>query len=272
MPQASHLDRGPGAIERYLEREKQRQEKRSRRGSSRFKLAPGETKTITLIDVPNIFFGEHSGKKGNEFWSKVCLGDISKAKNAERPVCPYCSEGVKLADMLLVGTVINHTGFEADDGKVIKHFKQLWVVKWTGLRSWLHELQKLPEEARNKNPFAWTMWEVRRDDDEKSVGCGQYFSLKFDFKGKERFISALKKKGIEKEDWTGFVAPINYDEVLKTETEDEARKFLGLGPVPGSPQDVPREEEVPFEMADEDLDKDVDPDAEKDIEDVLDEI
>jgi hypothetical protein len=223
------------------------------RGQSRYKLQPGERGLFIILDDALVFYQEHAGQVGKQFYKKPCIGDSE--------MCPYCETNERKTSAWIVGTIINFTGFENNDGDRVRYFKQQLVLTGQSAKDEMMECrEKIKKEVGKENPLRMTVWEARRGKNKKSVATGDRFAYKGKW-SKKKLQAYLEKHKVERDDWDEFLSPLDYEELLEPETEKEARKFLGLG----APDRVGHRKD-----ADDEYDTDDDDDEERSIEDELD--
>ena len=257
-------DDAPGAVERQEAQEEADKKARNKLGS-RFYLPLGGEATITLINPCKTAFTMHKVPKGpnpRDAVETTCLAGQKKDATGRVITCPFCTENVKAVPYVYMGTVINHTGFTADDGKHIAHYKQYLLLKRGAKTEFLIQMKAQESKyGQADNALAWSRWKIRRGTDEMSFNTGQYFTF-LKRTTKTALIAALQKVGVQKENWDDFMTPLSFEEAFKPLTEDEAYAFLGLSKrIGGDSKDVP-EQSVDFtKMAGntDDFDDDNDP-------------
>jgi hypothetical protein len=247
----SWFDTGEGAAERNKKREANIAASR-RKGKSWVRLGPGENIDVLVKDKVLAYVVIHSGAKGagkkKKPWWMSCLGDQGD--------CPACQEEIYVFTALCAGEVINLTGFKDDEGKRVRFFKQLLVLKSDSKTEWLNQIEALKEARGEKFNVKYTLWNIRRSKDPRSPNCGTHFTFKKKFKNREAVIEYLEEKGAKVKDWDLYLANPEYKDIFKPRTAEQMRSFLGLGnkAVPGDEDD---DYEDPDDMEeDDDLDED----------------
>lgn len=223
------------------------EERQSRYGkASRFRIdvkSEGEVILLddTIADGAITFVKEHPIKtRRGKFITRTCLGDNS--------ICPDCANDEKLTSIFNAGTVINRTGFmaEDDDGEEehIRNYKQLLVLKSEAREEFLIQREKFQEKYGENATLALTRWVFRRGADAKSPATGTHI----EFKGKvsrEKLIAVLKKQGVNPDDWDEFLSPFDYEAQFAPPDEAEARKQSGMkAPRPGSSEDLDSDDDL----------------------------
>jgi hypothetical protein len=248
MAKKKWFDSGEEAFARDLQRD---QEQKSRRaGLSFFKLPVGGSGRVTVLDDAKHFVRVHNFKKGERYYKKICSGDFWP--------CAYCRAGIDYANMWIAGTIINHTGFRTNDGREIQHFKQVLALKGDAKKEMIVQRDRLKEILDKKgkpttNPLAFTVWDIRRGSEKTSINTGSHFDL-VGRMSKAKLRAQLEEKGVERDDWDEYLAPLNYEETFMPETEEEACRFLEV-PLPkrvGSVDTVDDEDDEP--SADDSID------------------
>jgi len=247
------FDYGEEFLDKY--RKKEEDSRARRAGLSDFRIRPGDTAKIIMLDDIIMHLTRHNIKKveGDRRWqeTKTCLGDNSH--------CPYCeanNKDISITYAVCVGTIINTTGFTNNKGERIKNYKQNLVLKGEARDEYLHQRAKLRKKlgtAEGEKATVFSMWEVRRGEDTKSLATGSHFDYLGHF-SKERLVEQLINQGVVKDDWDVFLTPDDYETTFAAETEEEARLYLGMSAksnrIGSTVTTPPREEiaDIPFDM------------------------
>jgi hypothetical protein len=242
------------AINRDKEAEEDYKKKR-RKGGSRFRLDVGKDGDVLLIDealIPLTVHEIYHGKNRKSDWEPCPQKDCIACEDPDtKDAIPYLS----------FGTVINLTGFEDDKGKTVKLFKQLLVLKGDAKVEFLRQREDLIKKYGKEDTLAWTVWNIRRGSDQKSLVTGQYFTFKTKT-SKKKAKEKLEKLGASPEDWKAFLEPLDYEALYTPKSNAELGKLIGAagGPRPGSNDDADDDDEFPPSK---------EADSEKDIEDQI---
>lgn len=246
-----------GEVGRRMD-EKWEEERQSQKNSSRpYSLKPGKKGIIVLLDDAELFYKAHTGKKGkDQFYTKPCL-EQAIDEHGNPSACPYCDEETRFVSIYVAGTAIDCTGFINDDDKKIAFFKRLFALKSDAKNEFQEQRKALIKKYGKEEPLRLTMWEVRRGKNPKSLGSGEHFTFKGKFKSKKALKEWLEKRDVERDDWKEYLTPFDYEEVLKPETEEQARRFLGQpssggkGPVRRNADDLDDDDDSDKSIEDE---------------------
>lgn len=208
----SFLKRGKAARKEVKRDTAERARRKEERDNQvrRFWLKRGTERRVTFLDgdldedgeLSSTVYHEHNlyinGRWNNFF---VCTG------NEEEP-CPICEEG-KMPAMVAAFTVIDHTKFKDNAGKVHKNVISLLVAK--------HATYKLLEmQAVKRKGLTGATFDVGRIDEDQSAAVGSVF----DYVGKNPLKAIKNKFDVD--------GPFNYEQILGYKTPDELRA-MGFG-------------------------------------------
>jgi hypothetical protein len=253
------FSQGEAAIPKHREKE-QEVRSRQRKGKAPYRLNPGETGELLLMDDALAFLVLHKGKIRGKFYTKTCMGDADE--------CTYCMEEVRAVPACIAGTAINMKGFKGkDDGEMHRFYKQPLIVTGDGKDEYLHQRELLKEKKGEKFTMRYTLWEVRRSKDQKSPACGTSFTLKKKFKNKEAVKEYLLEQGAKVKDYDLYFELPDYREAFRPETPKQAEAFLGISSKQRTGEDDDYDEQ--FDESGEENEDSGTVDEDKDIDDEL---
>lgn len=187
----------------------------------RFKLKPGEKAKIIFLDHPSVWLFEHTYKVNGNYDQFTCTDEIE--------TCPLCMANVKRAP-ILVATVIDCRKIKSEKtGKVYQFQKALFVAKGKAIRAMLR--QYLEGSKLDLTNYAL---DVERDNDPKSVSCGEFFT-----EDKRVSVASLEKiaakVNADPKDAKEYLKPFDYMSILAPLSDTDLRRIVGLGdPLGGS--------------------------------------
>uniref|UniRef100_A0A6M3M8K1 Uncharacterized protein n=1 Tax=viral metagenome TaxID=1070528 RepID=A0A6M3M8K1_9ZZZZ len=125
---------GADGVKESKQADAQAKARRESRGPRRFHLPNDTSAKITFLDTPGFFLWEHNLQLGGKWFNYfTCLKDFD--------TCPLCESGDN-ASYILVGTVIDHSSYTADDGTKYVNQKKLFVAKGKARQNLLRQIER----------------------------------------------------------------------------------------------------------------------------------
>jgi hypothetical protein len=217
-------DEGRRRIDAEIELQKQR----NTRQPFRFRVAPGETKSIIVVDEkPDFFLYEHNMKNPRTGkWGMFipCLKEVDN--------CPICEQvGESYYAMYL--TVIDLSPFTTKSGETIEFSRKLLVVKPSQQKKFIRRYEK-------EGTLRGAAFDCSRDKDkESSIGGDIEFLEMVPEAELRQYTRSWTDKDGKKHVETCH-EPFKYEELIEVPTVAALRALVGGEPTPGSKEYVAR--------------------------------
>ena len=191
----------------------------------RFRLKPSEKAKVIFLEHPEVWLYEHSVNVDGRWETFTCTSD--------KDSCPLCMINNKPSAILVATIIDTRKSISNKTGKEYQYQKALLVLKGKALRSMMRQFL----EGGKTDLTHYTM-DIERDTDNKSVACGEFFTL-----GKKLSVPALetlaKKIDVDPKE---YLKPYDYMTILAPKTDRELRTIAGIKDPMGSDENTDLDE------------------------------
>lgn len=196
----------------------------------RFRLAPGDTRQIVVVDdAPDFFAFEHNLKNPKTGFWDIFTGCIAEFDN-----CPVCEASGKEAYYAMYLTVIDLTPYTSKNGDEVEFSRKLMVVKPAQQKKFTRFFEK-------NGTLRGAIFDMTRDGDKDSAIGNDIEFVEFMPEDElatyvREWADKEKKRHVE-----DCAVPYDYEKLFPEPNMASLRAIVGGRPAPGSKEQEERE-------------------------------